>query len=55
MVSMAQPLLGPVDMAVLMPCLWLVTGSAFYGKTKSERCYAMDREALEDGCRRSKR
>ena len=27
----------------------------FYGKTKPGRCYATQREASEDGCRRSER
>lgn len=36
-------------------CIYHVPGGRFYGKTKSERCYATEEEAVRDGCRRSKR
>lgn len=37
------------------PCIYHVPGGSFYGKTKPERCYATEDEAVRDGCRRSKR
>ena len=36
-------------------CIYHVTGGQFYGKTKPERCYVTEGEAVKDGCRRSKR
>jgi hypothetical protein len=36
-------------------CLYHMKGGQFYGKTKPERCYATEGDAVEDGCRRSKR
>jgi hypothetical protein len=37
------------------PCIYHMKGGQFYGKTKPERCYATEEEAVKDGCRRSKR
>ncbi len=37
------------------PCIYHVPGGQFYRKTKPERCYATEEEAVKDGCRRSKR
>jgi hypothetical protein len=37
------------------PCIYHVPGGSFYEKTKPERCYATEREARADGCRRSAR
>ena len=36
-------------------CIYHVPGGGFYGKTRPERCYASEAEAVKDGCRRSKR
>jgi hypothetical protein len=36
-------------------CIYHVKGGQFYGKTKPERCYATEADAVKDGCRRSKR
>jgi len=36
-------------------CIYHMKGGQFYGKTKPERCYATQEDAVKDGCRRSKR
>jgi hypothetical protein len=36
-------------------CIYHRPGGAFYGKTRPERCYASEEEAVRDGCRPSKR
>ena len=36
-------------------CIYHMKGGPFYGKTKPERCYATETDAVKDGCRRSKR
>ena len=36
-------------------CIYHMKGGQFYGKTKSERCFAAEEDAVKDGCRRSKR
>jgi hypothetical protein len=36
-------------------CIHHLPGGQFHGKTKPERCYAMEADAVKDGCRRSKR
>jgi hypothetical protein len=36
-------------------CICHMKGGQFYGKTKPERCYAIEADAVKDGCRRSKR
>ena len=36
-------------------CIYHVPGGSFYTKTKPERCYATEADAVKDGCRRSKR
>jgi hypothetical protein len=36
-------------------CIYHVPGGQFYGKTKPERCYLTEADAVNDGCRRSKR
>jgi micrococcal nuclease len=36
-------------------CIYHGPGGQFYDRTKPERCYAMDQDAVWDGCRRSKR
>jgi hypothetical protein len=33
----------------------IMKGGQFYGKTKPERCFATEEDAVKDGCRRSKR
>lgn len=35
-------------------CIYHLPGGQFYGRTKPERCYASEAEAVKDGCRRSK-
>jgi hypothetical protein len=36
-------------------CIHHMPGGAFYGKTRPERCYVSESDAVLDGCRRSKR
>ncbi len=36
-------------------CIHHMPGGYFYGKTRPERCYASEADAVKDGCRRSKR
>ena len=36
-------------------CIYHMIGQRFYSRTKAERCYATESEAVQDGCRRSKR
>jgi len=36
-------------------CIYHVRGGQFYTRTKPERCYATEADAVKDGCRRSKR
>jgi hypothetical protein len=36
-------------------CIYHVPGGQYYGKTKPERCYVTEADAVKDGCRRSKR
>jgi hypothetical protein len=36
-------------------CIYHMKGGQYYGKTKPERCYATEEDAVRDGCRRSKR
>ncbi len=36
-------------------CIYHMKGGQFYLKTKPERCYATEADAVKDGCRRSKR
>ena len=35
-------------------CIYHLPGQRLYSKTKAERCYANEGEAVQDGCRRSK-
>jgi hypothetical protein len=35
-------------------CIYHIPGADFYDRTKPERCYAIDADAVKDGCRRSK-
>ena len=35
-------------------CIYHVPGARYYGRTKPERCYAAEADAVRDGCRRSK-
>jgi hypothetical protein len=37
------------------PCIYHVPGGEFYDKTKPERCYLNEAEAVQGGCRRSMR
>lgn len=36
-------------------CIYYVPGSGAYGVSRTERCYATEDEARQDGCRRSRR
>jgi len=36
-------------------CIYHMQGGEFFNKTKPERCYATEADAVKDGCRRSKR
>lgn len=36
-------------------CIYHVPGGQFYARTRPERCYASEADAMRDGCRRSKR
>ena len=36
-------------------CIYHVPGGQFYSRTKPERCYVTEADALKDGCRKSKR
>jgi hypothetical protein len=36
------------------PCIYHVPGGGFYDKTKPERCYVSEADAVRDRCRRSK-
>lgn len=36
-------------------CLYHVPGGEFYDLTRPERCYAAEADAVQDGCRRSRR
>ncbi len=36
-------------------CIYHMQGGQFFDKTKPERCYATEADAVKDGCRRSKR
>jgi hypothetical protein len=36
-------------------CIYHVPGGEFYTRTKPERCYSTEAEAVKDRCRRSKR
>jgi hypothetical protein len=35
-------------------CIYHMPGGEFYTRTKPERCYATESDAVKDGCRRSK-
>jgi len=51
----AQPIKGNFTTYSGERCIYHMLGGQFYGKTKPERCYATEAEAIQDGCRRSKR
>lgn len=36
------------------PCIYHVPGGEFYDRTKPERCYVSEAQAVRGGCRRSK-
>lgn len=36
-------------------CIYYVPGSSAYAESRTERCYATENEARQDGCRRSRR
>lgn len=51
----SQPIKGNFTPYSGERCIHHMPGGAFYGKTKPERCYATETEAMQDGCRRSRR
>jgi micrococcal nuclease len=52
---LVQPIKGNFTPSSGERCIYHVPGGGFYNKTKPERCYATDADAVKDGCRRSKR
>ena len=52
---LTQPIKGNFTTYSGERCIYHMKGGQFYGKTKPERCYATEEEAVKDGCRRSKR
>jgi hypothetical protein len=51
----SQPIKGNFTTYSGERCIYHMSGGQFYNKTKPERCYATEAEALQDGCRRSRR
>jgi hypothetical protein len=52
---LAQPIKGNFTTYSGERCIYHVPGGGFYGKTRPERCYLTEADAVRDGCRRSKR
>jgi hypothetical protein len=52
---LSQPIKGNFTTYSGERCIFHVSGSGFYDKTKPECCYATEAEARADGCRRSRR
>jgi len=50
-----QPIKGNFTPSSGERCIYHVPGGGFYNKTKPERCYVAEADAVKDGCRRSKR
>jgi len=51
----AHPIKGNFTPSSGERCIYHSPAGEFYGKTKPERCYASGEEAVQDGCRASKR
>lgn len=51
----AQPIKGNFTTYSGERCIYHVPGGDFYGRTRPERCYLNEADAVKDGCRRSKR
>ncbi len=51
------PLTHPIkgNFTTYSRCIYHMKGGRFYSKTKPERCYATEEDAVKDGCRRSMR
>ena len=52
---LTQPIKGNFTTYSGERCIYHIKGGQYYGKTKPERCYATEADAVKDGCRRSKR
>ena len=53
--SLTHPIKGNFTTYSGERCIYHMKGGQFYGKTKPERCFATEEDAVKDGCRRSKR
>ena len=52
---LTHPIKGNFSTSSGERCIYHMKGGQFYGKTKPERCFATEEDAVKDGCRRSKR
>lgn len=52
---LTYPIKGNFTTSSSERCIYHMQGGDFFGKTKPERCYATEADAVRDGCRRSKR
>jgi len=52
---LTHPIKGDFTASSGERCIYHMKGGQYYGKTKPERCYATEADAMKDGCRRSKR
>ncbi len=52
---LTHPIKGNFTTYSREPCIYHVPGGRFYTRTKPERCYATEPEAVQDRCRRSMR
>ncbi len=55
MCPLTHPIKGNFTTYSRERCIYHMKGGQFYGRTKPERCYATEADAVKDGCRRSKR
>lgn len=53
--SLTHPIKGNFTTYSGERCIYHMNGGQYYGKTKPERCYATEADAVRDWCRRSKR
>ena len=52
---LAQPIKGNFTTYSGERCIYHVPRGGFYDKTRPERCYVSEADAVRDGCRRAKR
>jgi hypothetical protein len=52
---LTHPIKGNFSTSSGEGCVCHVPGVEFYGRAKPERCYATEQDAVQDGCRPSKR